>query len=216
MLEFSKFPVPTGVVMVRERSNTARHILDVTERVLAESDGHKIRIEDIAKLANVSEPTIYYHFSSRNQLIAEAQVSAYLKLIGPLHQYLNAAEAALTTKDYETYVTAVGENVTMAWSYGKTDDKWRISRLLIDIWSDPKTQREFCEILDVQLGRWINVIEASKVLGWTDPEVDTMALVTACWSGSIGQAIFVNSKRLNYTPESIRDFFLKVGGHKTA
>jgi len=203
------------VVVLHERSNTARQILDVTERVLAESDGSKIRMEDIAKLASVSEPTIYYHFSSRNQLIAEAQVSAYLKLIGPLHLYLDRAEAAVVAKDYDSYVTAVGENVAMAWSYGQTDDKWRISRLFIDIWSDPKTQEEFCEMLDVQLGRWINVIESSKTLGWTDPEIDTMALVTSCWAGSIGQAIFINSKRLKYTPESIREFYIKLSGHKT-
>jgi AcrR family transcriptional regulator len=200
--------------MVREKSNTFRHILDVTERVLAESDGPKIRMEDIAKLANVSEPTIYYHFSSRNQLIAQAQVSAYLKLTGPLHKYLDLAEAAIKAKDHDAYVAAVSENVAMAWSYGKNDNKWRISRLLIDIWSDPKTQQEFCEMLDVQLDRWVNVIDASKNLGWTDPEVDTMALVTSCWAGSIGQAIFVNSKRLIYTPESIRDFYTKVSGHK--
>jgi AcrR family transcriptional regulator len=201
--------------MVREKSNTFRHILEVTEQLLADSDGQKLRMEDIAKLAHVSEPTIYYHFSSRNQLIATAQVSAYLKLTGPLHQYLDAAEAAIAAKDHDTYVTAVSDNVAMAWTYGKTDDKWRIARLFIDIWSDPKTQKEFCAMLDVQLSRWISVIEASKNLGWTDPEVDTMALVTSCWAGSIGQAIFVNSALLNYTPESIRDFYMKVSGHKT-
>ena len=200
--------------MVREKSNTFRHILDVTEQVLANSDGHKIRMEDIAKLANVSEPTIYYHFSSRNQLIAEAQVSAYLKLTSPLHKYLDLAEAAIVAKDHDSYVSAVSENVAKAWSYGVTDDKWKIARLFIDIWSDPKTQKEFCEMLDTQLDRWINVIDASKRLGWTDPEIDTMALVTSCWAGSIGQAIFVNSKRLQYSPESIRDFYVKISGHK--
>ena len=131
-----------------------------------------------------------------------------------MHLYLDRAEAAVVAKDYDSYVTAVGENVAMAWSYGQTDDKWRISRPFIDIWSDPKTQEEFCEMLDVQLGRWINVIESSKTLGWTDPEIDTMALVTSCWAGSIGQAIFINSKRLKYTPESIREFYIKLSGHK--
>jgi AcrR family transcriptional regulator len=201
--------------MRREKSNTGRHILDVTEAMLAENPSNEVRVEELAKLANVSVPTIYYHFHSRNQLVAEAQASAYFKLIEPLHGFLGLAEAAIVAKDQDTYVKAIGDNLAMAWSIQRHDDKWRVSRLLIDIWADPKTQTEFCELLDVQLGRWISVIDASKKLGWTDPEVDTMALVTSCWAGSVGQSIFVNSTRLNYTPESIRDFYMKLSGVKT-
>lgn len=202
--------------MRREKSNTGRHILDVTEAMLAENPSNEVRVEELAKLANVSVPTIYYHFHSRNQLIAEAQASAYFKLIEPLHGYLDLAEGAIAAKDQPAYVQAVGDNLAKAWAIQRHDDQWKVTRLLIDIWADPTTQMEFCELLDVQLGRWINVIDASKQLGWTDPDIDTMAVVTTCWAGSVGQSIFVNSTRLHYTPEGIRDFYMKLSGVKAS
>ena len=85
-----------------------------------------------------------------------------------------------------------------------------IPKLLIDISSDAKTQREFSEKLEVQLERWINVIEGAKELDWIDPDLDTYALITACWAGPVGQALFANSSKIFYTPESIQQFFAVV------
>jgi AcrR family transcriptional regulator len=189
---------------------TRRHIIEVAEAMLSERPSRDIHLADIAEGAHVGVQTIYYHFDSRNQLIAEAQAAIYQKLTEPLHEYLFLSEAALVDEDQPAFWSALGENVKLAWAYGHEGDRWKIPKLLIDISSDTKTQREFSEKLELQLERWINVIERAKELEWIDSDVDTYALITACWAGSVGQALFANSSKIYYTPESIREFFLGV------
>jgi AcrR family transcriptional regulator len=178
--------------------------------MLAERPSADIHLADIAEGAHVGVQTIYYHFDSRNQLIAEAQAAIYQKLTEPLHEYLISSEAALAANDQAAFWSAMGDNVKLAWAYGLEGDRWKVPKLLIDIASDAKTQREFSEKLETQLERWINVIEQAKELDWIDPDVDTYALITSCWAGSVGQALFANSSKIYYTPESIQQFFMGV------
>ncbi|MGC2176543.1 MAG: TetR/AcrR family transcriptional regulator [Acidimicrobiales bacterium] len=193
---------------------TRRHIIEVAEAMLAERPSSEIHLADIAEQAHVGVQTIYYHFDSRNQLIAEAQSATYQKLTEPLHEYLISCETALVAGDEATFWSAMGDNIMLAWAYGSGGDRWKIPKLLIDISSDAKTQRDFSEKLEVQLERWINVIEGGKHQGWIDPDIDTYALITSCWAGSVGQALFANSSKIYYTPESIRDFFMTLGAAK--
>jgi AcrR family transcriptional regulator len=189
---------------------TRRHIIESAEKLLAQRGSSELHLADVAELAHVGLQTIYYHFDSRTQLIAEAQASAYLRLIAPLHAYLGTAEKALVDRNEGAFWEALSENLVLAWSYGKDDDQWRITKLLVDIWADEKTRVEFREGLETQVERWINAIDAAKPLGWIRPDLDTYALVTSCWAASIGQALFVNSTKIHYTPESIRDFFIGI------
>jgi AcrR family transcriptional regulator len=189
---------------------TRRHIIEVAQAMLAERPSGDIHLADIAEGAHVGVQTIYYHFDSRNQLIAEAQAAIYKRLTEPLHEYLILSEAAIVAEDRAAFWLAMGENVKLAWTYGHEGDRWKIPKLLIDISSDAKTQREFSEGLEIQLERWINIVERAKELEWIDPDVDTYALITSCWAGSVGQALFANSSKIYYTPESIQKFFLSV------
>ncbi|HWD95555.1 MAG TPA: TetR/AcrR family transcriptional regulator [Acidimicrobiales bacterium] len=196
--------------MSKDGFGTRNHIIEVAEAMLSERPSRDIHLADIAEGAHVGVQTIYYHFDSRNQLIAEAQAAIYQKLTEPLHEYLILSEAALVDEDQPAFWSALGENVKLAWAYGHAGDRWKIPKLLIDISSDAKTQREFSEKLELQLERWINVIESAKELDWIDSDVDTYALITACWAGSVGQAIFAYSSKNYYTPETIQEFFLGV------
>jgi AcrR family transcriptional regulator len=189
---------------------TRRHIIESAEVLLSQRGGSELHLADVAELAHVGLQTIYYHFDSRTQLIAEAQASAYFRLIGPLHEFLGIAEKALVDGDEESFWNALSENLTLAWCYGKGDDQWQITKLLVDVWADEKTRVEFREGLEIQVERWINAINAAKPLGWIKPDLDTYALVTSCWAASIGQALFVNSEKIHYTPESMRDFFIGI------
>jgi AcrR family transcriptional regulator len=200
--------------MQSENSGTKRHILDAAEKILVDRRSSEIHIADIAEEANVAVQTLYYHFGSLKQLIAEAQASAYLRMVEPLHKFLLAAEQAIVDEDEQTYWQAIGDDVVLAWSYGFSGDKWRIPKLFIDIWADPKTQEAFSEGLERQFERWINVIESGKALGWVDPDVDTYALIAANWGASNGQAVFSAHSKIQYTPETIRDFFQEIAMKK--
>jgi len=177
---------------------------------MAESGTSDLRVVDVAKRASVGVPTIYYHFESRTQLIAEAQLSNYLGLLEPLHGCLARAEAALETEDRAGYVDAIGENLVLAWKAGQHGDRWGVVRLLLDVWSDPKTQSRFCTLLEQQFTRWIDLAERAKALGWVDPSLDGAVLLATFWSATIGQVITSSSSVIDPSPEAIRDFFLRA------
>ena len=98
----------------------------------------------------------------------------------------------------------------MAWFAGRPEDGWGIIKLLLDIWSDQKTQAVFSCQLDIQFDRWINNAEGAKNLGWLDEDIDAKVLITSFWAASIGQAIITNSSRMDSSPQSIRDFYMRV------
>lgn len=191
-------------------AGTKTHILDITEDMLTECSSDMIHIVDVAARASVGIQTIYYHFGSIRGLIAETQMCVFGRLTEPLDAFLEAAEAAIVQDDEPTFWEAVGDDVMMAWSYGFVGDRWSIPQLLIDISAHPKTQRDLSDLLDVQFERWVNVIEGAKMRGWANPEVDTYALVAACWAAANGQAVLARNSRMEYTPERIRAFFLEI------
>lgn len=194
--------------MRKMQSDTRRRIIDITEKLIAEHGGSEVRITDVAKGASVGIQTIYYYFESRSHLVAEAQMTTYFRLIEPLHDLLKSAEVALSERDENRFWELIGDSLMLSWSYGKGVDRWIISKILIDIWADPRTRREFCEILDVQFERWVNVTRITKSLGWVDEATNTDALITTYWAISIGQGIFANTAKIDCSPEDIRDFFL--------
>ena len=148
--------------------STRRHIVESVVKLLAQRPSREIHLADVAERAHVGVQTIYYHFDSRTQLIAEAQALTYYRLTEPFHEYITKAEKALRDEDQESFWSAIGDNVTLAWSFGHSDDRWRVVKLLIDISEDPTAQRQFWDSLEVQFERWIDIVEAAKIQGWVD------------------------------------------------
>jgi AcrR family transcriptional regulator len=190
--------------------STRRHIVESVVKLLTQRPSREIHLADVAERAHVGVQTIYYHFDSRTQLIAEAQALTYYRLTEPFHEYITKAEKALEEHDQESFWSAIGDNVTLAWSFPHGDDRWRVVKLLIDISEDSTTQHEFWDSLEVQFERWIGIVEAAKLLGWVDVDIDSSALVSSCCAAPIGQALFAKSSKVHYTPQSMRDFIVNL------
>jgi AcrR family transcriptional regulator len=187
-----------------------RNILVIAAEMIKENGSETFRLDDLAKRTNVDVVSINRYFDSRSQLIAEAQMQNYFAMVEPLHLVLLRVELAVTDEDEDAFWTAVEENMALAWSSGQTGDKWGIVKTLLDIWSDPFSQRHFCDLLDIQFTRWIELTEAAKGLGWIDSGMDASALTAVFWSASVGQIITSGSSFLDLTPEAARDFYVKI------
>ena len=192
---------------MRKDSETRQRILDVTIAAIEKDGSRNVRIAEVANRTRVGVPTIYYHFESRTQLIAEAQMAIYQRMTQSLHVHQPRILAALAGDDREAFLNALGENTEMAWQLGQLDEKWGIVKLLLDVWSQPKVRDQFCEMLDVQFERWNDAMEHAKDLGWIDPRVDSRTLVATFWAASIGQVITSNSPHFNPSPADVRAFF---------
>jgi AcrR family transcriptional regulator len=194
--------------MMHKDSDTNRRILAAATRLLETTPSDKFHVADVAELALVSVPTIYYHFESRQRLIAEAQAVAYLHLSEPLHGTLAVAEKALVEKDEVTFWEVVGNHVLQAWVSGQRDDEGGVVKVLRDVLSDPKTKQEFDGIINESFTRWVGLIEEARRLGWAEQDIDIAALVSSFWAASVGQTIIGNPYLMGISPERIRDLFL--------
>jgi phytoene/squalene synthetase len=183
--------------------------------MIKEANSRELTYESVAERANVDVSTIEELFDSRSQMVAEAQMVNYFAMVEPLHLVQSRVESAVAEEDQPAFWSAVEENLEMAWSSGQVGSKWGVVNLLRDVWEDPFSQRHFCDLLDIQFERWIEVIEGAQRLGWMDADLDAKALTAIIWSASIGQVIMSGSTVLDLPTQSVKDFYLQVVGAKS-
>lgn len=196
--------------MEKKESLTRRHIVEVAASMISAAGSESFRIVDLAERANVGVPTVYYHFESRAQVIAEAQMSNYFEMTEPLHKVLSRAETAIGLHDEAEFWEAIRENVARAWSSGQFDAKMGIVKLLLDVWADPKSRERFRALLDIQFARWVALIDDAKALGWLDASLDAQTVVAVFWAASVGQVITAGSAFVDIAPDAMADFYLRL------
>jgi AcrR family transcriptional regulator len=92
-----------------ESLDTRERILRVTWRLLEERRGQNVRLEDVARAANVSRQAVYLHFGSRTTLFVETARYA--------DESLKLMERIRETCDAETGVVAIEAYVRFWASY---------------------------------------------------------------------------------------------------
>jgi AcrR family transcriptional regulator len=194
----------------KKESLTRRHIIEVASKMVAEAGSENFRVVDLAEQAHIGVPTIYYHFESRVQVIAEAQMANYFVMAEPLHKILSRAETAISMENAQEFWDAVRQNIERAWSSGQFDEKRGIVKLLLDVWNDERSRIRFRELLDIQFARWVALVEDAKSLGWVRESLDAQTLVGIFWAASIGQVVTSGSAYVDIAPEAIGDFYVNL------
>jgi hypothetical protein len=185
-------------------------LVAVASKMITQSANQDLTFDAVAEKANVDVSRIEDLFDSPSQLLAEAQMAIYFSMVEPHHLVLSRVESALALADQAAFWTSIEENLDLAWSSGQVGDKWGIVNMLHDIWDDPFSQRHFCDLLDIQFERWIEVLEGAQRLGWIDQDLDAKALTAMVWSASIGQVIMAGSVVMDLSAQSVRDLFLRI------
>jgi AcrR family transcriptional regulator len=121
-----------------------------------------IKISELARAANVSNATLYYHFQSKSRLIARAQVHNYIAITEKLHNRLTDAERSIENQDVDAFWSAVSDSMSLAWSSGQPEDRWAIVHMLLDISSDAMTFKSFSEYFDQSIDRWVSIMLLSQ------------------------------------------------------
>jgi len=193
-----------------DKSETKRHILSVTVKLLEKTSSTNLRLVDVAKAAFVAVATIYYHFDSREQLIAEAQAITFLMLTEPLHGMFARAEVALVSGDRDDFWGAIGDHIRLSWAMGVRDDERGVLTVLRDVHSQPHTRRDFDQEVSASFSRFAHLLEEAKALGWVRKSIDARALIILFWAASPGQGLIRNLHLEAIAPERIRDMFLDI------
>ena len=178
--------------MVRKRARTREHILDVAERLYAESGQDDVRMEDLADAANVSIGLIYDHFGSKDGVfLALAERS-----LDDLSRYLDQAE------------THDGSPMQRMMIVGELYLRWILEhpgvlRSVVlqgaggQIAKPDKVDEQVGAPLEAQVGRLQKAIEAAIAGGEADSSFDpalTARFLWAAWNGVA--ALTVRADRL--------------------
>lgn len=189
-------------------SLTKSHIIEVAAPLIREVGAAGFHISDLAARAEVGVPTIYYHFTSREQVIAEAQLANYFAMTIGLRDHFTRAVAAVAARDEPAFRDALRGDIEEAWSLGQFDEQVGMMRILIDIWSDGRTRQAFKDMLDAQYARWVSVVNDAKDLGWIDNSNDAGLLVAIFWAASVGQAVIPHRSGLDVQAPVVSEFCL--------
>ncbi len=196
--------------MIQRISLTKSHIIEVAAQLVREVGASGFHISDLASRADVGVPTIYYHFTSREQVIAEAQLANYFELTVGLRDHFTSAVVAVVNRDEGAFNDALRGDIEEAWSLGGFDEQMGIMNLLIDVWADERTRQAFKDMLDAQYARWVSVLSDAKDLGWLDDTYDSGLLVAIFWAASVGQAVIPRRSGLDVHSAAVSDFCLGV------
>ncbi len=187
----------------RESSATRQFILDSTVELLAERPSDAIRVTDIAARSHVGIPTIYYYFSSRDLLIAEAQVENFRRLFTRRHDHLDAMRDAIERDDQPAWNEAFHHYHVANASPETLDAMWDLVRVLADIRTDPVARRRFVAYHDEALLERVDIVEAAQQRGWLRADIDARAYVAFSGSVVIGRILLDGSAHFAIDPEAM-------------
>ena len=187
-------------------ADTRDRLLGSTAALLAEKGDGQTRLQDIAALAGVRSPAIYYHFSSRDELVADTLCVGQRKLRqrvqsairatpGPWPDQLAAAVTAHLGVQLEMadFARAVSRNA----GHGPPAARDRIqaeSDAYHDVWrallQRGRESGDISEDLDLSVARMLVIGALNWAVEWWTPDnpVDELAataitLVTAALAG---------------------------------
>ncbi len=186
-------------------NHTRDHILISAQALLRETGSAGLRVADLARRAHVGVPTIYYHFASREQVIAQARLRVYREMSRPMATYLEEMSAALDRGDPEAFRAGLVGDVATAWEAGVLDAEAGVMSLLLDIWADGATRQEFRALVGQRFERWVEMIERAQHRGWVAPGSHVATGVAVFWAASVGAAVVPEASDWGVTATSVAE-----------
>ncbi len=195
--------------MARRDSAVKQHILTTTVAMISEYGPTKIRVADVARRADVGVPTIYYHFDSRSNLLAEAQVVRYEEFLRPARELMDAMEAALVAEDRGTFDEAVDRYLSLVWAPRVIGGTYEFD-VMLECSVDPVVSEEILDATRRQHQRWVAIVARAQQRRWFGPSVDGDVLTSLFWSASVGQLVVKNSVYRKLAPEALVALFRAI------
>ncbi len=189
----------------RTVSQTRAHILNAAVEMLRESESRQVRIADVAQRANVGIPTIYYHFNSREVLLAEAQVENFFRLLGGRSGHVDVIGDAVEQRDREAFVAGYRQYLIEISDKETTERMWQLARVLLDIFADPVARERFVAAHDASLQRRINIFSRAQEMGWVDDSIDPTSYILESGALILGRIMFDGSAH-QVSPEDMADY----------
>lgn len=180
------------IAMATERSFTqaAARVVDEMVTMISEMDVHDIRVGVLARRAGVAIPTIYYNFSSLDDIIAEATIVSVSRFLDPFFDDLDDLERALELDDEPAFEVATRLSIERCWTETTIRGAHRCSPLIAYFREIAPQDVRLRSVQARLVGRHIAALSAAQDKGWIEPRDDVRAFVIIHWTCVLGQAVF--------------------------
>ncbi|NNN02945.1 MAG: TetR/AcrR family transcriptional regulator [Acidimicrobiaceae bacterium] len=174
----------------RSAAETKAHLIRVMADMLREIDVADVRVNDLSKRAEVSVPTIYYHFRSLDDLIILAIGQLLERFIQLFDPAIIKMTEAIDLDRFEMFREGLEEYVTFSWSRELNDEVHRVApqimvyrRLRPELLDMRRLQSTFLEQIS-------SVLHEAIEKGWIAPDTMVNTFVIHHLSTVFAQALF--------------------------
>jgi AcrR family transcriptional regulator len=187
----------------KQPEGTEAAILAAAVELIEESGSDLLRVQDVARFAEVGIPTIYYYFTNRTRLVAAAQAWRFRQIIEAGNPARDKTISAIDQADLEEYQQSVATSRNGLWSAETRELLWDLVEILADVRRDPEIRSQVGVVVEEALLPRVEAVKELQRLGWVTDAVDAKAWVMFYFGAVFGQVIIEISEK---TPPEAQDF----------
>ncbi len=174
----------------RSAAETKAHLVQVMAEMLRDIDVADVRVNDLSKRAEVSVPTIYYHFRSLDDLIILAigqLLERFTRLFDPHIEEMNRG---VRVEDVERFRAGLEGYLALSWSRELNEEVHRLAPQVIVY---RRLRPELLEMRRLQSGfieKISSTLSSGVQKGWLAPDTHVNSFVVHHLSMVFAQALF--------------------------
>ena len=152
---------------------TRQEILDAAIEQISRAGEASIRLSDIAKTVGIKEPSIYYYFANREELVVAAHVRRFeINLSQTLQPFIDMLVQCSTTDEFLEGLIALYQN-----SFPRVRSVARAARAEIvgSAYFRSEIQRELAAMAQAMFQPALDLMRNAQLAGWIRPSLDIEA-----------------------------------------
>lgn len=155
-------------------------ILDLAVAAVDAGGEAAIRVNHIAAEVGVTPPVLYYHFGSRDGLVAAAQVARYTRRTFDDIERIGKAVARCSSSDELRTVLVITWTRSLA---ERAQNRWVRTSALGSAYARPDLEAVIAQAQDEVVAGLCRILEPCRDRGWLRPGIDLMS--TVAWHHSL-------------------------------
>lgn len=153
--------------------STRQEILDAAIEQISRSGEASIRLSDIAKTVGIKEPSIYYYFSNREDLVVAAHVRRFeINLSQTLQPFIDMLVQCSTTDEFLEGLKALYQN---SFSQGRSVARAARAEIVGSAYFRSELQQELAAMARAMFQPALELMHNAKSAGWIRSSLDIEA-----------------------------------------
>jgi len=147
-------------------------ILDAAIEQISRSGEASVRLRDIAKVVGIKEPSIYYYFANREELVVASHVRRFeINLSQTLQPFVDILASCSTSTEFLEGLTTLYRNSFLR---ARTTVRAARSEIVGSAYFRPELQRELAAMARTMFQPALELMNNGKTAGWIRPSLDMM------------------------------------------